>query len=282
MATNFEILKNCLNGGNNNEAANILAELCTAFRDCNSCGSCIKRILHWGCLSNGRRFFTDYRDESIFRDKFNFNSFIRTENNRYAFDLCYAISENPGKLFNPCLITGGTGLGKTHLLHSIRVKLEEEKPDSTVLYLKCKDFINEFISSVCNNSQNRFIKKYHSADVFLLDDFQYICNKPATQSELIDIFEGLLGNDCQLVLTCSYSPNELTGLSERMKSYITSAVQAKISVPDKEAKLHILRYKFAEAGIPAKEETIDEIADKSSDVRSLLSGVKNVLADSYK
>ena len=133
---------------------------------------------------------------------YSFDNFISGDNSDFAFNAAKVIAQNPGISYNPCLIYGGVGLGKTHLLQSIGNYIDEHNPKMKIIYVTAESFTNEFINSLSANQTNAFKAKYRNVDVLLIDDIHFLQKKDQTQEELFHTFNELYDNHKQIVLTC--------------------------------------------------------------------------------
>ena len=138
-----------------------------------------------------------------------FDTFVQGPGNRFAYKAALTVATDPGSIYNPLLIYGKSGLGKTHLLHAVANKIREKYPDFNIVYTKADQFTNELISAVCEGRKEEFRNKYSGADLFLMDDIQFIAGMDSTQEEFFHTFNYLYESGTQIVLTCDCSPNEI-------------------------------------------------------------------------
>ena len=149
------------------------------------------------------------------REDYTFDNFVPGENSMYAFNASLAAAKNPGKAYNPILIYGGVGLGKTHLMQSIGNYIYAEKGDTCkICYISAETFTNEFITAVRTQTTEKFKNKYRKLDVLLLDDIHFLKDKDSTQEELFYTFNALYDRNCQMVFTCDRPINELKFIEE--------------------------------------------------------------------
>jgi chromosomal replication initiator protein len=150
---------------------------------------------------------------------YTFENFIEGDCNRLARSAGYAVSKNPGGTsFNPLMLYGGVGLGKTHLAHSIGVEIKDNYPEKTVLYVSAEKFTQQFIDSIRNNTKNDFVHFYQMIDVLIIDDVQSFAGKEKTQDVFFEIFNHLHQNGNQIILTSDRAPVELQGMEQRLLS----------------------------------------------------------------
>lgn len=201
---------------------------------------------------------------------YTFNSFVVGPNNSLAHAAGYAICQNLGQVYNPLFIYGGTGLGKTHLLHAIGNEIKQKTPYKTVLYQTTDRFTNEFIHSIRLDKIIQFRKKYQNIDLLLLDDIQFLSNKEQTQEMFFHIFNLLYEQKKQIILSSDTFPNEIKGLQARLKSRLEWGLVVDIQMPDLETKIAILEKKAEETNINLSPEVANFIASKvTSNIREL-------------
>ncbi len=212
-------------------------------------------------------------------DQYTFDSFVVGPNNSFAYAACRAVVDKLGKLYNPLLLYGGSGLGKTHLLHSIGNDVLASNPDAIVLYQTTDRFINEFINAIRFNQMPAFNAKYKQVDVLLIDDIQFMANKEQTQEVFFHIFNGLYDTNKQIVFSSDILPRDLGGLADRLKSRLEWGLVADLQVPRLETKIAILKRKaFAQNEI-LSDEAANLIARRViTNVRELEGSLIRVLA----
>ncbi len=202
--------------------------------------------------------------------KYTFDSFVVGPCNSLAHAAAYAVSQNLGRVYNPLFIYGGTGLGKTHLLHAIGNEVKKNMPNLTVYYETSDNFINNFINSIRFDKHEKFRQKYQNLDLFLLDDIQFFSNKKQTQESFFHIFNLLFEQKKQIVFSSDTFPQEIAGLQNRLKSRLECGLVADIQTPDIETKIAILKKKADLHNIPASDDILELIASKSiSNIREL-------------
>ncbi|MCM1252442.1 MAG: chromosomal replication initiator protein DnaA [Clostridium sp.] len=176
--------------------------------------------------------------------KYTFNTFVVGSNNKFAHSAALAVAESPGDTYNPLYIYGGSGLGKTHLMHSIGHFILEQNSDIKVLYVTSENFTNEVIEAIRSGDakkMNRLREKYRTIDVLLIDDIQFIIGKESTQEEFFHTFNTLHSSGKQIILSSDKSPKEMDILDERFRSRFEWGLVADIQPPDYETRMAILK-----------------------------------------
>jgi len=213
------------------------------------------------------------------RSLYTFEYFVIGENNSFAANASIAIAKNPGKAYNPCLIYGGVGLGKTHLVQSIGNSAYNDFEKIKVEYITAETFTNEFIQSIRNQTTHKFKNKYRSVDLLLIDDIHFLQNKNETQEELFHTFNALYDSNKQMVFTCDRPVSELKHLSSRLRSRFERGLNVDLQPPNFETRFAILKQKIDEKKIPIPEEVIDLIArNVTSNVRDLEAALTKLIA----
>lgn len=174
---------------------------------------------------------------------YTFDMFVVGENNSFAYASARAVTQKLGKLYNPLLLYGGSGLGKTHLLHAIGNEILEKYTDAVVLYQTTDKFVTEFIHAIRFDQIAKFQAKYKKIDVLLLDDIQFMVNKEQTQEAFFHIFNALYESNKQIILSSDTLPRNLGGLVDRLKSRLEWGLVADVQVPMLETKIAILKRK---------------------------------------
>ncbi len=213
---------------------------------------------------------------------YSFENFIEGDCNRLARSAGYAVSGKPGGTsFNPLLIYGGVGLGKTHLSHAIGIEIKNSFPNKTVLYVPSDRFMHQFVDSVKNNSQNDFIHFYQMIDVLIIDDIQFFAGKEKTQDVFFQIFNHLHQNNKQIILTSDKPPVDLQGMEQRLLSRFKWGLSADLQIPDLETRIAILKKKMYVDGIEIPNEITEYIAMSiTSNVRELEGALISIIAQS--
>lgn len=216
-----------------------------------------------------------FRKHPLLREDYTFDRFVTGDNSEFAYSAALAAAKNPGRRFNPLLIYGGVGLGKTHLMQSIGNYIyNNADPDSRlkICYITAENFTNEFTASLRNNTIEKFKSKYRQLDVLLLDDIHFLKDKVGTQEELFHTFEALSQKHAQMVFTCDRPLSELNGIEERLKSRFSLGTPIDLQPPNYETRLAILQKKQHLNGTQISDEVIEYIAKNvQSNVRELSS-----------
>ena len=204
---------------------------------------------------------------------FTFDNFVKGDNNDYAYSSCLAIARNPGqaKLFNPLLLYGGSGLGKTHLMQAVGNYIWQHNPEPLkICYKPTENFMNEFSAAIKENVTDSFTRKYRSYDVFLLDDIHFLLGKERLQEAIFNTFDALRSHNAQMVFTCDRPLSELKGLEERLRSRIGSGAAIDMAPPQFETRCAILQKKLELMDRQLPEDVISYIAKNvQSNVRDL-------------
>lgn len=218
--------------------------------------------------------------DSQLNPNYNFDSFVEGDCNRLSRSAGFAVANKPGgTAFNPLVIYGGVGLGKTHLAQAIGNRVKQNFKSKTVLYVSSEKFTNQFIDSLKNNAVNDFIHFYQLIDVLIVDDIQFFANKQKTQDIFFHIFNHLHQEGKQLVLTSDRSPRDLEGVEERLLSRFKWGLAADLQVPDFETRLAILEKKMYADGIELPREVVEFVAyNINSNVRELEGALISLLA----
>jgi chromosomal replication initiator protein len=211
-----------------------------------------------------------------------FENFIEGECNRLARSAGYAVSKNPGgTAFNPLLIYGDSGLGKTHLAQAIGIEVKALFPEKTVLYVNANKFQTQFVDAIRNNNKNDFLHFYQMIDVLVIDDVHEFAGKEKTQDTFFHIFNHLHQSGKQLILTSDKPPVELQGMESRLLSRFKWGLSADLQAPDFETRMAILKKKTYNDGIDLPEEVLEYISTHISDnIRELEGALISLLAQS--
>ncbi len=211
-----------------------------------------------------------------------FENFVEGECNRLARSAGYAVAQNPGgTAFNPLMIYGNSGLGKTHLAQAIGIEAKERFPDKVVLYVNANKFQTQFTESTRNNNRNDFLNFYQMIDILILDDVHEFAGKEKTQETFFHIFNHLHQTGKQLILTSDKPPIELKGMEQRLLSRFKWGLTADLTVPDFETRMEILKRKTYKDGIVLSDEVLEYIASHiTNNVRELEGALVSLLAQS--
>ena len=220
--------------------------------------------------------------ESQLNPKFSFDYLVEGDCNRLARSAGFAVANKPGgTAFNPLLIYGGVGLGKTHLANAIGIEIKKNFPNKTVLYVQADKFINQFTDAVRNNSYNDFVHFYQMIDVLIIDDVQFLAGKERTQDVFFQIFNHLHQTGKQLILTSDKSPVELVGLEQRLLSRFKWGLSADLQVPNLETRIAILEKKIYADGIEMSREVLEYLAyNITTNIRELEGALISLIAQS--
>jgi chromosomal replication initiator protein len=211
--------------------------------------------------------------------EYTFERFIIGESNSFAANASLAISRNPGTGYNPCLIYGGVGLGKTHLVQAIGNSVYREFPDLKVAYVTVETFTNEFILSLQKGTGHQFKNKYRSVDLLLIDDIQFLQGKEGTQDELFHTFNALYDANKQMVFTSDKPVSELKSLSDRLRSRFERGLNVDLQPPNYETRIAILNKKIEEKKIVIQDEVVELIGrNVTANVRDLEKALTKLIA----
>lgn len=208
-----------------------------------------------------------------------FDNFIVGENNRFAHAAAMAVAEQPAQSFNPLVIWGGAGLGKTHLLYAIAGSIRSRFPESNIIYVTTEEFTNAVVEATRTNSFPELHRKYRQADLLLVDDVQFLSGKEATQQEFFNTFEAVHRAGKQIVLTSDRPPREIALLSDRLVSRFEMGLLADVKVPDLETRIALCIDKAKGMGIDVSYEIAQYIASTvTENVREILGVVRKMRA----
>ena len=220
--------------------------------------------------------------ESQLNPSYNFENFLEGDSNRLARSAALAVASKPGGTsFNPLLIFGGVGLGKTHLAHAIGVEIKEKYQDRTVLYIAAEKFTQQYIEAVKKNTRNDFIHFYQLLDVLIIDDVQFLSGKTGTQDVFFHIFNHLHQNGKQVVLTSDKAPVDMQDIEQRLLSRFKWGLSAELQLPNFETRISILKNKLYRDGVTINEDVIEYVAKNiKTNVRELEGAVISLIAQS--
>jgi chromosomal replication initiator protein len=208
--------------------------------------------------------------EARLNPKYTFENFVIGPSNRFAHAAALAVGESPAKAYNPLFIYGGSGLGKTHLLHAIGHYAQGLFPGAKVRYVSSEEFTNDYINSLATNQIVSFNQRYREVDLLLIDDIQFLGGKDSTQDTFFHTFNTLHEHGKQVVITSDVPPKQLVGFEERMRSRFGWGLITDIQVPDLETRIAILRKKAAAEKLGISDDVLEYIASKvASNIREL-------------
>jgi len=212
-------------------------------------------------------------------DKYTFDTFVIGTSNRFAHAATVAVAEQPAKAYNPLFIYGGSGLGKTHLLHAIGHYTKTLFKGTHVRYISSEEFTNEFINSIRDDKAASFQRRYRDIDVLLVDDIQFLSGKVQTQEEFFHTFNTLHNANKQIVITSDLPPKQLPDFEDRMRSRFEWGLITDVQPPDLETRIAILRKKSTQERLVAPPEVLEYIASKiSTNIRELEGALIRVTA----
>src|SRR6056297_1351959 len=220
--------------------------------------------------------------ESQLNPNYNFDNFLEGDSNRLARSAGMAVANKPGGTsFNPLLVFGGVGLGKTHLAHAIGVEIKDKYPERTVLYISAEKFTQQYIESVKKNTRNDFIHFYQLIDVLIIDDVQFLSGKTGTQDVFFHIFNHLHQNGKQVILTSDKAPVDMQDIEQRLLSRFKWGLSAELQNPDYETRVSILKNKLYRDGVEMPEDIIDHVAKNiKTNIRELEGAIISLIAQS--
>ena len=230
--------------------------------------------------------FAEFNGESAGRQsdrftsaEFTFETFVVGPSNKLAYAASVSVAEHPAKNYNPLLIYGDSGLGKTHLLYAIANVIRRNDPRAKIVYIKGDDFINEFIELIRAGRGNEFRAKYREADLLLVDDMQFVAGKEQVQNEFFHTFNTLYESGKQIVLTSDRPPSEMTLLDDRLRTRFEWGLLADVTPPDFETRLAIIKNKAALLGMDLPDRIANYIAQNvTANVRQLEGTINKILA----
>ena len=212
-------------------------------------------------------------------DAFTFETYVVGPQNKLAYAAAKAVAEKPAEGFNPLFIYGESGLGKTHLLYAIANSIHQNKPGLSVVYVKGDTFTNELIQAIREGRNQEFRDKYRSADIFLMDDVQFVAGRASTQEEMFHTFNTLYEAKRQIVFTSDRPPKEMLRLDDRLKTRFEWGLIADIQPPDFETRMAIIKNKSVSLGFDLPNDVCTFIAENvTSNVRLLEGTVKKIRA----
>ena len=214
-----------------------------------------------------------------FNPQFNFDNFVVGPSNRLAHGAAIAVSNNPGQVYNPLFLYGPPGVGKTHLLYAIANGVRKGNPNANIVYIKGDQFTNELVDAIQNGKNIEFRSKYREADLFLIDDIQFIAGKEQTQGEFFHTFNKLYEEHKQIVMTSDRKPSDMLTLEDRLRTRFEWGLLADIQPPDYETRMAIIKTKAISLGMELPDDVCNYIATNvTSNVRQIEGTVKKIMA----
>ncbi len=211
--------------------------------------------------------------------KYMFETFVIGSSNRFAHAAAVAVAESPAKAYNPLFIYGGSGLGKTHLLHAIGHYATSLGNARFVRYVSTEEFTNDFINSLRDDKTQAFQRRYRDVDILLIDDIQFLESRERTQEEFFHTFNTLHNSNKQLVISSDRSPRQLSTLEDRLRTRFEWGLLADIQPPDLETRIAILQKKAAQERLPAPADVLEFIASRiANSIRELEGALIRVTA----
>lgn len=213
-------------------------------------------------------------------ERYRFENFVLGKSNELAFAAAHQVAASPGTAYNPLLLYGSTGLGKTHLLHAAGHQIAEDNPNAKVMYLHSEKFVSEMIQALRRDSIDAFKARYRSVDTLLIDDIQFFAGKDRSQEEFFHTFNALLESRQQIILTCDRYPKEVDGIEARLRSRFGWGLTVSIEPPDFETRVAILQKKALERGLELDDSVTFLIAKRiRSHVRDLEGALNSLIAN---
>ena len=210
---------------------------------------------------------------------FNFDNFVSGRANQLARAAALQIADNPGVAYNPLFVYGGVGLGKTHLLQAIGNTVRQANPDARISYIHANDYVDDVVKAYLNKQFDDLKRRYMSLDLLLIDDIQFLAKKDRTQEEFFYVFNSLIENKKQIVITCDTFPKEISGLDDRLKSRFAWGLTVAVEPPELEMRVAILLAKAQAENVRLDENVAFFIAKQvRSNVRELEGALKRVIA----
>jgi len=211
--------------------------------------------------------------------QFTFQSFVVGPSNRLAHGAAIAVTNHPGQVYNPLFLYGPPGVGKTHLLYAIANDLRKKDPNANIVYIKGDQFTVELVEAIRSGRNAEFRTKYREADLFLIDDIQFIAGKDSTQEEFFHTFNELYENGKQMVMTSDRKPSDMPTLEERLRTRFEWGLLVSIEAPDYETRMAIIKTKAVSLGLDLDDEICNYIANNvTNNVRQLEGTVKKIRA----
>lgn len=224
---------------------------------------------------------TEWLRSAHLNPDFTFATFVEGNSNQLARAACLQVAQNPGKAYNPLFIYGGTGLGKTHLMHAVGNILRDRGSEMRVVYQHSEQFVADMVRALQHNAISEFKRRYRVLDALLIDDVQFLAGKERSQEEFFYTFNSLLESRQQVILSCDRYPKEVAGLEDRLKSRFGSGLTVAIEPPELETRVAILKSKADQSQLGLPDEVAFFIAQRiRSNVRELEGALRRVYANS--
>lgn len=218
-----------------------------------------------------RDLWTPETGEAISRDDglvinpdYSFDNFVIGPGNRLAHAAAQAVAANPGKVYNPFFVHGGVGLGKTHLLQAVCLRIRAAAPDAVLYYLSCEGFVTQFMDAVQGGRMGAFRHKFRDVDVLVIDDIHYLTKRDQTQEEFFHTFNSLFQANKQIVLSSDAPPEEIPDLEDRLVSRFKWGLVAEVDLPSYETRIEIVRCKATLRGLELPDGVVDFIASRAT------------------
>lgn len=229
-------------------------------------------------LERKRPVRANYIHTPVFNPRYSFDSFVVGSSNRFAHAAAMAVAESPSRSYNPLFIYGGSGLGKTHLMHAIGQAVLKKTPGKKVVYVSSEAFTNEFISLLRENRLDTFKARYRNTDILLIDDIQFLTDKDRIQEEFFHTFNALHDAGRQIIISSDRPPKEINPLEERLRSRFEWGLITDIQPPDWETRCAILQRKAMNEHITIDNDVISLIADRiKTNIRELEGALNKVI-----
>ena len=226
------------------------------------------------------RAATSTQRSSTLNPNFTFDTYVEGKSNQLGRAASLQVAENPGHSYNPLMIYGGVGLGKTHLMHAVGNMILQHQPHANVVYLHSERFVAEMVKALQHGTINEFKRYYRTVDALLVDDIQFFAGKDQSQEEFFHTFNSLIESHHQIIMTCDRYPKEVDGLEERLKSRFGWGLPVTIEPPELETRVAILKSKASNSGVELSNEVAFFIAKRiRSNIRELEGALRRVMAN---
>lgn len=217
---------------------------------------------------------------STLNPNFTFDTYVEGKSNQLGRAASLQVAENPGHSYNPLMIYGGVGLGKTHLMHAVGNMILQHQPRANVVYLHSERFVAEMVKALQHGTINEFKRYYRTVDALLVDDIQFFAGKDQSQEEFFHTFNSLIESHHQIIMTCDRYPKEVDGLEERLKSRFGWGLPVTIEPPELETRVAILKSKASNSSVELSNEVAFFIAKRiRSNIRELEGALRRVMAN---